>query len=230
MPEQWNNTKKISITVKQQVAPLQANEVSNIRKKSANFDVRQHELRERFRKIPPFRYDCLEHSGMEAYVHLDGEHITISDMEKEMQQLLESAQLFEVNVPEFKQLKQCRKEIGLLKALWDVVNVVQSSMDDWKTTPWLQINVEQMEMDCKKFAKDIRLLDKEMRAWDTYSGVENVVKNMLTSLRAVGDLQNPAIRDRHWQQLMQATGVCTIVICYVYFISEHLRFNLLYLL
>ena len=52
-----------------------------------------------------------------------------------------------------------------------------------------------------------RSLDKEMRAWDTYAGVEGTVKNMLTSLRAVGDLQNPAIRDRHWQQLMQATGV-----------------------
>lgn len=46
-----------------------------------------------------------------------------------------------------------------------------------------------------------------MRAWDTYSGVESVVKNMITSLRAVAELQNPAIRDRHWQQLMQATGV-----------------------
>lgn len=55
--------------------------------------------------------------------------------------------------------------------------------------------------------QDIRALDKEMRAWDTYSGLENTVKNMITSLRAVAELQNPAIRDRHWQQLMQATGV-----------------------
>ena len=58
LPEQWNNSKKIGITVKQQVAPLQANEVSNIRKRSANFDVRQHEFREKFRKIGPFMYDC----------------------------------------------------------------------------------------------------------------------------------------------------------------------------
>ncbi len=57
-----------------------------------------------------------------------------------------------------------------------------------------------------------RALDKEMRAWDTYIGVESTVKNMLTSLRAVGELQNPAIRDRHWQQLMQATGVCTDIV------------------
>ena len=52
-----------------------------------------------------------------------------------------------------------------------------------------------------------RGLDKEMRAWDTYTGVESTVKNMITSLKAVGELQNPAIRERHWDQLMAATGV-----------------------
>lgn len=128
-------------------------------------------------------------------------------MEKEMVELMDSAGLFEVNIPDFKQLKQCRKEIKLLKTLWDYIIMVQSSIDDWKTTFWKEINVEQMDMDCKKFAKDIRALDKEMRAWDSYLGLENTVKNMLTSLRAVSELQNPAIRDRHWQQLMVATKV-----------------------
>lgn len=139
-------------------------------------------------------------------------------MEKEMQALLESAGLFEVNVPDFKQIKQCRKEIILLKSLWDMVFIVRSSVDDWKTTPWMEINVEQMDMDCKKFAKDIRALDKEMRAWDTYTGVESTVKNMLTSLHAVAELQNPAIRDRHWHQLMQATGVRSKVKLVIHFL------------
>ena len=124
-----------------------------------------------------------------------------------MAALQESAGLFEVSIPDYKQLKQCRKEIALLKTLWDYTFIIRSSIDDWKTTTWLEINVEQMDMDCKKFAKDLRALDKEMRAWDTYTGVESTVKNMLTSLRAVAELQNPAIRDRHWQQLMKATGV-----------------------
>jgi dynein heavy chain len=91
----------------------------------------------------------------------------ISEMEKNMAKMLDAAGLFEVNVPDFKQLKQCRKEIKLLKTLWDYVVMVRSSFDDWKTTPWKEINVEQMDMDCKKFAKDIRSLDKEMRAWDS---------------------------------------------------------------
>ena len=135
-------------------------------------------------------------------------HLEITEMEKEMAEFNTSASLFEVNLPDFKQLKQCRKEIVLLKQLWDYVFIVRTSISDWKTMPWSSIDCEQMEMDCKKFAKDIRALDKEMRAWDTYLGVEGVVKNMITSLRAVAELQNNAIRDRHWQQLMKATGVC----------------------
>jgi dynein heavy chain len=33
------------------------------------------------------------------------------ELEKEMSSLSESAGLFEVNVPDFKQLKQCRKQL-----------------------------------------------------------------------------------------------------------------------
>lgn len=51
------------------------------------------------------------------------------------------------------------------------------------------------------------MLDKEVRVWDVYTGLESIVKNLLTSLRAVNELQNSAVRERHWQQLMNTTGV-----------------------
>ena len=70
-----------------------------------------------------------------------------------MKSLQESAGLFEVSVPEFKQLKACRREVGMLKSLWDMVTLVQSSFSAWNTTLWKDINVENMEIDCKKFVK-----------------------------------------------------------------------------
>lgn len=138
---------------------------------------------------------------------LDVSHTELKKMESIMASIYESADLFEVSVPEYKQLKQCRKEVCILKELWDMISVVNSSMNDWEATKWKDINVENMELECKKFAKDIRNLDKEMRAWDAFSGLDIRVKNILTSLRAVSELQNSAIRERHWNQLMQATGV-----------------------
>lgn len=45
--------------------------------------------------------------------------------------------------------------------------------------------------------------------WDVYSGLDLYVKNLLTSLRAVSQLQNLAIRERHWVQLIRTTKVST---------------------
>ncbi|XP_058960986.2 dynein beta chain, ciliary-like [Pocillopora verrucosa] len=202
LPEQWNNSKKIAVTVKQQVAPLQASEVAIIRRKCGQFDIKQHEFREDFRKTAPFQFDSKNY-----YDRLDKANFQICAMEEEMNALSESAGLFEVNFPDYKQLRACRREVSLLKQLWDMIEVVLSSIEEWKFTLWADINVENMEMECKRFVKEIRSLDKEMRAWDAFTGLDSTVKNMVTSLRAVGELQNPAIRDRHWQQLMQATKV-----------------------
>ncbi|XP_068084396.1 dynein beta chain, ciliary [Anabrus simplex] len=200
LPEQWSNTKKLAVTVKQLVAPLQAAEVSCIRKRIADFDSYQVQYRDKFRKYPFFKYDCKD-----PYDLLDKTNKEIGTFEDEMAKLQDSASLFEVNVPDFKYIKQCRKELRMLKQLWDYVYIVQSCVDDWKTTPWRKIDVENMDIECKKFAKEIRALDKEMRIWDTYTTLESTVKNMMTSIRAVGELQNNAIRERHWQQLMKST-------------------------
>ncbi len=43
--------------MKQNVSPLQVEEVNVIRRKLANFDVRQHEFRESFRSTAPFRFE-----------------------------------------------------------------------------------------------------------------------------------------------------------------------------
>jgi dynein heavy chain len=57
LPEKWANTKKLTMQAKQQVGPLQTNEVANIRRKTAAFDVEQYTFRENFRKEAPFLYD-----------------------------------------------------------------------------------------------------------------------------------------------------------------------------
>nr|XP_060503678.1 dynein axonemal heavy chain 17 [Panthera onca] len=202
LPEQWTNTKKLAIQVKQNVAPLQANEVNILRRKCQQFELKQHEFREKFRQEAPFTF-----TDPDPYKSLNKQQKSIVSMESIMDSLCKSGSLFEVTVPDYKQLKACHKEVRLLKELWDMIVMVNTSIDHWKTTKWKNINVEQMDTDCKKFAKDVRSLDKEIKAWDAFVGLDNMVKNTITSLRAVSELQNPAIRDRHWHQLMQATQV-----------------------
>lgn len=46
-------------------------------------------------------------------------------MEADMKRLQDTADLFEVTFPEYKQLRQCRSDIRLLKAVWDMVIFVK---------------------------------------------------------------------------------------------------------
>ncbi|KAK7573934.1 hypothetical protein V9T40_011125 [Parthenolecanium corni] len=202
LPEQWNNTKKIALNVKQLVAPLQAAEVLNIRRKIIVFDNRQNHYRDRFKKMNFFKYECSD-----PYSLIQEAHEEIFYYEEQMGRIQESASLFEVNMPEFKPLKQCRRELRMLKQLWDYTYLVRNYIENWKKTPWRKVDVETMDIECKKFAKEIRALDKEMRLWETFIALERTVKNTLTSLKAVSELQNPAIRERHWHQLMTSTKV-----------------------
>ncbi|XP_066519814.1 dynein axonemal heavy chain 11 isoform X2 [Hoplias malabaricus] len=202
LPDKWKNLKKVAFTVKHEVAPLQSNEVAVIRRKCVRFEIKQHEFRELFRMEPIFRINIDE-----PYKLIDKTNRTVAQLENEMQKLQETANLFEVSFPDYKQLRQCRSDLILLKAVWDMVIFVKSSILDWTKTPWKEINVEQMDMELRRFAKEMKTLDKEVRVWDVYTGLESTVKNLLTSLRAVNELQNLAVRERHWQQLMHTTGV-----------------------
>uniref|UniRef100_A0A3B3Y630 AAA+ ATPase domain-containing protein n=1 Tax=Poecilia mexicana TaxID=48701 RepID=A0A3B3Y630_9TELE len=201
LPEKWKSVRKIAFTVKHEVAPLQSNEVSVIRRKCVRFEVKQHEFRERFRTESIFKinveepYDLIDKVSQEKGSFM------------EMKNLQDTADLFEVSFPEYKQLRQCRSDIILVKAVWDMIIFVKTSIEEWTKTPWKEINVELMDMELRRFAKEMKMLDKEVRAWDVYLGLESTVKNLLTSLRAVNELQNSAIRERHWQQLMNTTGV-----------------------
>uniref|UniRef100_A0A8C9JNR1 Dynein axonemal heavy chain 17 n=1 Tax=Panthera tigris altaica TaxID=74533 RepID=A0A8C9JNR1_PANTA len=177
LPEQWTNTKKLAIQVKQNVAPLQANEV-NI----------QREV--------PARSPASDSVSVSVSLSLSLS-LSLSPRLPSVSCSLKNKQT----------LKKKQKTIKTVERYELSPPQVNTSIDHWKTTKWKNINVEQMDTDCKKFAKDVRSLDKEIKAWDAFVGLDNMVKNTITSLRAVSELQNPAIRDRHWHQLMQATQV-----------------------
>lgn len=50
-------------------------------------------------------------------------------------------------------------------------------------------------------------MDKVIRDWSVYVYIEDLIKTMMTSLRALSELQNPAMKERHWSELMNVTNV-----------------------
>ena len=202
LPEKWANTKRLGIVAKTQVAPLMGMEIGKLKDRIEEYEKSTKIFRNKYQQKRFYNYECKT-----PYEGLRKAQITIAEFAEKIDNLQTESKLFEVTVPSFPLVKQCKKENKLMKDLWDYIYLVRSSIELWKTTLWANIDVEGMDMECKRFSKDVRGLDKDMRTWHAYLGLESEVKNMLTSLRAIGELQNSAIRDRHWQQLVQVVKV-----------------------
>lgn len=208
LPEEWSEVQKLSVSIKDQVAPLQAKEVDILQQKCNKFESRNHNFREEFRKKAPFKFDI---GPSRSYELIDQSHTDVRTMENEASALKTSCELFELNIPTYKQLGDCRRDIGMLKSVWDVVSLVTFMFGEWRTTLWNEIDTDAMETRCRDLAKELRRMDKEIKGWDVYSGLDQMVKDMITSLRAVGELRSNAIRERHWKQLMKTTGVTFVL-------------------
>ncbi|UJR10317.1 hypothetical protein I4U23_014523 [Adineta vaga] len=204
LPEQWIVIKKLATQMKQQIAPLQANQVANIRSQIVDMERKQQDLRERFSNDAPFKYDTKE-----PYVELDYWASQLRKFDQDVQQLTDLASIFDINIPEYKIIKLCRKEMRPLKHLWDLIYLIRSRIDEWTKTPWKQVNIELIDQELRQtyLNKELRLLSKECNQWNTYQGIEKDVKNLIASLRSVGEFRNNAIRPRHWEELMKETGV-----------------------
>jgi dynein heavy chain len=80
----------------------------------------------------------------------------MADYNAELIDISAAAELFEVHVPEPKSLRQCEKELRLNKNIWDYTYIVASLIEEWKKTLWKGINVENMDLECKRMAKEVK--------------------------------------------------------------------------
>jgi dynein heavy chain len=83
-------------------------------------------------------------------------NLHVSELLEELQEMTRTSEIFEQSMPEFKEIEQVRREIKMLKHLWDYVNVITSNLDEWKKTVWKKLDIEGIDMECKKFTKELR--------------------------------------------------------------------------
>lgn len=203
LPEKWITLKKLAVTKKQTIAPVQNYQVDLIKRQITLFDLRTKLYHEKFMKLPFFEVPC----SRNVYEICDIVNTEMSDMIDQYNNLRESSVHFQLTPPDDTKLALCTRLVRMVKHIWDFMYAVSSCIENWKKTAWKKINVDDIETECKRFTKDMRNFDKEMKNLKPFLETDAMIKNLLTSLKAITELQNPAIRERHWVELMQATKV-----------------------
>ncbi|CAG9311235.1 unnamed protein product [Blepharisma stoltei] len=203
----WEDLKLKVNEVKAVILPHQTEETKKIKINLSAFDDRVSKFREDFLRDCPQKFEDLTDDVINnAYQTIDRLYKDLIVIDKEASGYNELNELFELEKSNYRPLKECRQEVGMLKILWDAISLVQNQYNDWKNTLWDKIDTEDLLEQNKNLERIVKALPKEVRAWVGYSRLQDTVKNMATILPLINELHSPCMEPRHWRLLMQITG------------------------
>ncbi|KAF7259764.1 hypothetical protein EG68_06612, partial [Paragonimus skrjabini miyazakii] len=202
LPDLWHELKNVAVLTKQKIQPLQEREVQNIRALSAHYDTESARLKREFGESDVFVFDCSQ-----PYESLDDWNTRLTEIEKGVAEMQVSAKSFEVrDIPTYMDLKAMRREMKVTKRVWDYINMFRSYVTAWKKSKWKEIDFGAIDEVIREISMEIRTMDKDVKQWPMFQGLEAELKDLNASVTAVRDLQNPAVKERHWIELMADTG------------------------
>eukprot|EP00756_Hemistasia_phaeocysticola_P037795 Hpha_TRINITY_DN16720_c2_g5::TRINITY_DN16720_c2_g5_i1::g.79650::m.79650/K10408/DNAH; dynein heavy chain, axonemal len=205
-PDKWNVLTKRVAGVRSGISGRQDQESEKIKGHTFRMKDDVEAFRKDFENLRPFQYDL---EPNEAYDELIRWNHQLDKKELEAHQLDERRELFGLQPVELHGLKDCRQELLFLKQLWDTVAHVQSQFIDWRTQTFKNVDADSLVEECKKVVKQMKAMKMpvNVKRSGTYNGLEAAVRDMMTTLPLVAQLRDPAMRERHWRQLLKKCGV-----------------------
>lgn len=195
---------------KEAILPLQTAEAKDIKVRLRNFATKIQEYRMAFQAALP--YHTTESSNeviARSYETIHEYFIKTNALDQESRDLNNLETLFDMQKSSYKQLKECRTELCLLKQMWDLVSLIDYQFEAWKGTLWDKIDTEQLmqlirEMQTKQCNAQAPQ-NKEIKSWKAFVALNERVKNMNTILPLISQLHSKFMQERHWKKLMATT-------------------------
>ena len=160
-------------------------------------------LQEEFEKRGPCSGATDMEMGLEALAEF---RLLLEEEGKRRDELLLAEKLFGLPITSYPELQQMERELARISTVYELYNEIQASIHQWSSGLWADLDMSTLESGLDGFVHRQKKLDKELRNTVPYQIVSERLENFKSTLPLLHDLKNPALRKRHWNMLMKATG------------------------
>ncbi|KAI9188053.1 hypothetical protein H9P43_002444 [Blastocladiella emersonii ATCC 22665] len=106
-----------------------------------------------------------------------------------------------------KDLPVVRVELETLENVWQMVDDWSGSYSAWKEQQFLTLDLGKVEEVVQTYIKKLTKLQREAaKDWEVLAFLKDKVTHVKRILPVLQDLRNPALRSRHWEQLVDEIG------------------------
>uniref|UniRef100_A0A8B9MLI2 Dynein axonemal heavy chain 10 n=1 Tax=Accipiter nisus TaxID=211598 RepID=A0A8B9MLI2_9AVES len=130
----------------------------------------------------------------------------VENLEKIHQELGSVEKLFDLPVTVYPDLMKAQNDMKNLKQIYEIYELQRAAKKEWSQTLWINLNVQLLQEGIEGYLKALRKLPKQVRNMPVAFHLETEMKAFRDSIPLLLDLKNEALRERHWQDLMERTG------------------------
>ena len=109
--------------------------------------------------------------------------------------------LFGLPHPDSKETEETEAKLRLLDKVWDLMDQWLSKWEEWKSTQFNTLNVQELDTQAVMFQKMIQNLNRSCRKWKVWTSLQEHIKRFRGIMPLISDLRSPAMRERHWDRL-----------------------------
>ncbi|KAI9356982.1 dynein heavy chain and region D6 of dynein motor-domain-containing protein [Zopfochytrium polystomum] len=203
LPGTWAKLQQAITEAEKMLSESKAKFKSELQQSVDDFNRGMTSIREEFTVKGPFTAGC----GVEKAMKSIAEYKQIIDAAVlQENNLKRGLAVFKQDPSANKDIKSITAELENLSQVWNLTLEWSNAWDEWKFMPFLKLNANEMEEVIQKIQKKILRCPKECREWEVYQNLKDKVAQCKRTVPVLQDLRNPALRTRHWQQLMDDTG------------------------
>ncbi|XP_075053831.1 uncharacterized protein LOC142139871 [Mixophyes fleayi] len=203
MPARWNSMKTKVSLAKQRLGPRIQQEADIVTRDLEQFQQKLDILGPAIETSHVYKYEC---TSQEAFGIIQNFSTQVQVLQNEAKDLKELQELLETTVVDFSILNNCEDLLHNLSLVWQHVDSILKEQGIWKKDLWQDMGTEELYKKTKQHLTLLQSLPGEVQEWDVYKQALDAVNIMHLTLPLIEDLSNPAMRTRHWKQLVRHTG------------------------
>jgi dynein heavy chain len=199
----WEKILREAPQVQAKISPMMRSHSSKIRTDIAGYEKHAEGYKERTMEADFYKFA----TGPRRAKELINEADEVQKQEETVCHAMNHiADIFECT-REMQTSREIVDEVGDLlrdfRVLWDCNENVVETIDNAKQTTWQDLNSDEFEDAARGLVQSVRRLPKSVRMSDAFRGLDRVAKEFLSTCPLITSLRSPAMRERHWRELME---------------------------
>ena len=199
----WEKILREAPQVQAKISPMMRSHSSKIRNDIASYEKHVQGYKERTTEADFYKFATGPRRSKELINEADEVH---KQEESVCQAMNHIADIFECS-REMQTSREIVNEVADLlrdfRVLWECNENVVETIDSAKQTTWKDLNSDEFEDSARGLVQSIRRLPKSVRASDAFKGLDRIAKEFLSTCPLITSLRSPAMRERHWRELME---------------------------